>query len=32
MITLYHDNFASDRKIIPIDIYSATMALGLFDL
>jgi len=32
MVTLQHNNVATDRKIFPIDIYSATMALGLFDL
>jgi len=32
MVTLFLKEESIDRKVLPIDIYSATMALGLFDL
>jgi hypothetical protein len=32
MVTLVKVSSPVDRKIIPIDLYSATMAFGLFDI
>jgi hypothetical protein len=32
MVTLVKVSSPIDRKIIPIDLYSATMAFGLFDI
>jgi hypothetical protein len=33
MVTLRQcDEIALDRKVLPINIYAATMAFGLFDL
>jgi hypothetical protein len=32
MLTLIENEEAVDRKILPLDIYAATMAFGLYDL
>ena len=32
MLTLLNNKSPQDRKILPIDIYTGAMAVGLFDL